>query len=413
MLQQGDRVVVGVSGGADSMLLLHMLLELKDTLGISVEAAHIEHGIRGEESLADAEFVKEYCGKNGVAFHMIAINAVEESKAEGISVEEYSRKRRYEFFSSLGCDKIATAHNLDDSIETVLFHLARGTGLKGVCGIPPVRGSIIRPLIELTSSQIRVYCDKNSIEYRVDSTNADSAYSRNRIRNKIIPQLAKINASYQSAFADFISDSQEDYDFIESYSDSIYNDIIENDSLKLSALKELDIAVSKRIVIRYFASYGITLDRLHLNAVCALINDSGKTQIKGSLYAVSANGFLRLADLTESETDFEKIVINVLNVDEFNADAVDFYCDYDKIDGKAEISPRREGDSFSPANRNCTKTVKKLFNELGIPVEKRNTIPIIRDSSGVIGIAGICCDERVKADSSTKKVFTIKLPTED
>ena len=155
MLSSGDTVLVGVSGGADSMLLLDFFVKNRDKLNIKVKAAHIEHGIRGKTSVDDADFVKSYCENNKVEFHLLSIDAISEAAVLGQGVEEYSRNRRYEFFESIACDKIATAHNLSDNVETVLFRLIRGTGLKGACGIPPVRGRIIRPLIEISADDIR------------------------------------------------------------------------------------------------------------------------------------------------------------------------------------------------------------------------------------------------------------------
>ncbi|MDE5963995.1 MAG: tRNA lysidine(34) synthetase TilS, partial [Eubacterium sp.] len=128
MLSAGDTVLVGVSGGADSMLLLDFFVKNMDKLNIKVKAAHIEHGIRGESSFDDASFVQKYCGHNNIEFNLLSIDAVSEAAASGQGVEEYSRNRRYEFFESIECDKIATAHNLSDNVETVLFRLIRGTG---------------------------------------------------------------------------------------------------------------------------------------------------------------------------------------------------------------------------------------------------------------------------------------------
>ncbi|MGN1123795.1 MAG: tRNA lysidine(34) synthetase TilS, partial [Eubacterium sp.] len=191
MLSVGDTVVAGVSGGADSMLLLHFLISVKELYRLNIIAAHIEHGIRGEESVADARFVKSFCENNGVEFRQLSINAPLEAAEARLSVEEYSRQARYRFFSSIECDRIATAHNMTDNAETLIFRLARGTGLKGACGISPVRDNIIRPLIEIPADEIRDYCDKNNISYRIDRTNFRNDYSRNLIRNEILPLLNK------------------------------------------------------------------------------------------------------------------------------------------------------------------------------------------------------------------------------
>lgn len=412
MLSAGDTVLVGVSGGADSMLLLDFFVKNMDKLNIKVKAAHIEHGIRGESSLDDASFVQKYCGHNNIEFNLLSIDAVSEAAASGQGVEEYSRNRRYEFFESIECDKIATAHNLSDNVETVLFRLIRGTGLKGVCGIPPVRGKIIRPLIEISADDIRNYCLDNSIDFRIDETNLSNDYSRNKIRNEILPLFSKINGDYENKLSEFISDSNDDYSFIEKYADEYYSEISIGNKLLLDKLKKLDKAVQKRIVLKYFFEQGIHLDRNHLVSVLNLVNKTGKVQIKGKLFAVADSKYLRFADFTDTQKCFNYIT-KILNIDEFNEKSVDFYCDYDKINGSVTVRGRKCGDKISPANRGCTKSVKKLFNELAVPVEKRDSVGVICDDLGIIGIAHYCVDERVRTDKNTKRVITIKILAED
>ena len=150
MLCPEDRVVAAVSGGADSMLLLHYLLSRRKRWQLKITVAHVEHGIRGESSRADAAFVQDFCTRQHLPYFEKAIDAPKEAKAAGMGVEAYARQARYAFFQSLDCDRIATAHTLSDSVETMLFRLARGTGLRGLTGIAPVRGKIIRPLLDCT-----------------------------------------------------------------------------------------------------------------------------------------------------------------------------------------------------------------------------------------------------------------------
>ena len=398
MLSRGDRVLIGVSGGADSIALLEFFVSVKEKYDLDICVAHIEHGIRGEDSVNDAEFVKNYCKKLGVNFYLKTIDAPNLAKKAKMGVEEYSRMARYDFFNTIECDKIATAHNLTDNIETLLFRLARGTGLKGACSIPAVRGKIIRPFIEVSSGEIRKWCNDNNIPYRVDCTNSDSAYSRNLIRLEILPLFEKLNANYQDNIENFISDVNEDYAFIDDYVKSIYPKIVKNNEIDLPKLNELDLSIKKRILIMFFDENGYSLNRIHLQSVIDITLKSGKTQIKENVFAISAKGKIRLAKFNDLNKK-DEFVTKILNIDEFKDKNIDFYCDCDKIVGNIIIRAKQAGDRIKPAGRNVSKTLKKLFNESAYPIEKRDKKIVV-------------C-ERVKVDCNTAKILTIKLPSED
>lgn len=412
MLSNGDRVLVAVSGGADSMALLSFLLSIKDKYSLDICVAHIEHGIRSDESKADAEFVKNFCNKNNLKFHLKTIDAPKLAKKLGKGVEEVSREERYKFFNTIECDKIATAHNLTDNIETLIFRLTRGTGLKGACSIPPVRGKIIRPLIEISSADIRTYCKQNNIEYRIDSTNFDDTYSRNLIRLNILPLLEKLNSDYQNNIANFISSINEDNSFIENQVLSVYDGVVADSGIDILKIIKFDEAVRKRIIKLYFENNGVKIDCFHLNEIEKLLYSSGKVQLFGDNFAVSAKGKLRFANLKKC-TDCGEFVTEILNINEFNAKNIDFYCDCDKIVGSVTVRKRKAGDTVKPSGRGVTKTLKKLFNETAFPIEKRDDAIIVCDDDGIIGVIGICADERVKVDKGTKRVYSIKLPSED
>lgn len=277
-----------------------------------------------------------------------------------------------------------------------MFRLIRGTGLKGVCGIPPVRGRIIRPLIEISAEDIRNYCHDNSIAFRIDETNLSNDYSRNKIRNEILPLFSKINSDYENKLSEFITDCNDDYSFTESFADNCYHNACVDNKLILDRLRDEAVAVQKIVISKYFFEQGIHLDRNHLLSVLNLVNKTGRVQLKGNLFAVADSKTLRLAQFDNAYKSFNYIT-KILNIDEFNEKSVDFYCDYDKIIGSITVRGRKSGDRISPANRGCTKSLKKLFNELSVPVEKRASIGVICDDLGIIGIADYCVDERVQS----------------
>ena len=197
LIEEEDRIVAGFSGGADSVCLLLMLRELQKCCRFSFCAVHVEHGIRGAESLADADYAKAFCEEREIPFYIYHVDAPRAAKEEGLSLEEAARKLRYECFEQAReawqGNKIAVAHHADDNAETMLFHMARGTGLKGLSGIPVQRDMIIRPLLAVTRYEIEAYLAKQQIEYCTDSTNSQEQYARNRLRLNVLPQMRALN----------------------------------------------------------------------------------------------------------------------------------------------------------------------------------------------------------------------------
>ena len=196
MTETGDEVIAALSGGADSVCLLLALNELKETLGIKLSAIHVNHCLRGNESDRDEQFCRDLCGRLRIPLICGRFNVKEEAENRKISTELAARDIRYRFFQENSSGKkIATAHTANDNAETVIFNLARGTGTKGIAGIPPVRGNIIRPLINVTRSQIENYLKEKNQEYVTDSTNLTDDYTRNIIRHIVIPVIEQINSS--------------------------------------------------------------------------------------------------------------------------------------------------------------------------------------------------------------------------
>lgn len=415
-----DTVLIAFSGGADSVFLAEFLISIRDEYNLTLKAAHVEHGIRGDESVADCKFVEAFCKENDIECCSLHINAVQEAKNAGLGVEEYSRNRRYEFFNSIECDKIATAHNLSDNIETILFRLARGTSVKGMCGIPVKRGKIIRPLIQISGEEIRDYLNKNEIAYCIDSTNFQNEYSRNLIRNNIVPLFKNINPDFNNAVKRFIKSVNEDEDYLDFSAELAFNSVYENKMLNIQKLKCYSISEIKRVLIKYFSVYDISVDELHLSEALKLVFKASKTQIKNNVFIISNSKYFRVA-IYEDNIDFDELIVHknvltkkeFLNICELSSNKFDFYCDCDKINGDVHVRNRKEGDRITPYKRNCTKTLKKFYNELNIPVEIRNNIPVIADESGVIGIYGYCVDERVAVDESSENDYDFEYPAED
>lgn len=248
LISPGDSIVCGLSGGADSCAMVSILNRLKSVLDFTLICAHLNHGLRGREALRDELFSKTFAEKLGLPFYsrQVDVNALAEKLS--LSLEDAGRKARYGFFSDLlketGANKIATAHNKDDNAETILMHITRSSGIKGVCGILPERGNIIRPILNLSRTEIEDYCKESGIDYVTDSTNLTADFTRNKFRLEILPLLREVNPAVTDALCRLGEAATLQQDFIQSTIHQIPRDITENGvEIPLSALKSLHPAL--------------------------------------------------------------------------------------------------------------------------------------------------------------------------
>ena len=271
MLPKGSRVLCAVSGGADSMCLMHWLSDNAEALGISVAAAHFEHGIRGDESLRDMAFVEEACRANGIQLFIGRGDVPLYAEEKAIGLEEAARELRYEFLERTaeenGFGRIATAHNADDNAETVIFNLARGSGAAGICGIPPVRGNIVRPLLETTRAEIERYLEERGVSHIEDSTNSSQQYSRNKIRLQIMPVLREINPSVSKAILRTGDMLREDNRLLEALADEFIASHFNGESVRSKELAALPDAVEARVIRKLCPQ---TISAVHTNDIMKL-----------------------------------------------------------------------------------------------------------------------------------------------
>ena len=417
----GRTVAVGVSGGADSMALLHVLLELRDEYNMNIIACHVNHGIRGETADRDEMFVIRECEKLGVEVHVLSADVPAGAERERLGVEEYGRKLRYEFFNSVADDVIiATAHTLSDRCETLIFNITRGTSVKGLCSIPAQRDNIVRPLIDCTRDEIEKYCADNSIEYITDETNFEDIYSRNRIRLNVIPELKKLNPSLEKSFFRIICNAEEENDFISELSKQITDKAKKEDGYDAGLISCQHSAVAKRVIAEIITSEtGLVPESIHILQVVDILG-GGKTEIIGNTVVEVCNGVLTInpkADIISAwEFDFTSFFAetpsgivkaqilhkNKLPLKQFVHNKV---LDYDSICGGLIIRNRRPGDKIKLAGSSCTKTLKKLFSEKHL--ENRNNIPVLADELGVCWVQGLGCADRCKIKENTEKILFI------
>lgn len=421
LLEGVKSVAVGVSGGADSMCLLHILSCLKDKYGIILKVVHVNHNLRGEAALSDEKAVKEFCDKAGISFRGFSVDVSRLAKQLGLSLEECGRNVRYQCFREINCDAVAVAHTLSDSIETMLFNLARGTGTKGLCGIPAKREpNIIRPLIECTRNEVERYIKDNNIPFVTDLTNFQDDYTRNYIRHNIVPLFARVNSDFEEGFLKAMSILNGENDFIEETVSSVLSQAQKGDTYITDVLRNAHPSIRQR-VIRYIIEPIIqkSVEKRHIDLTeKAIIKGSGKIELAKNLYICVNSDIIFFQqktdvrnDIWESEfsdgyfvTPYGRFSLKTIeNPDEITKDDID----PSEIEGKLVLSARREGDCFFSRKRKNTKTLKKLFCELKIPVDKRNAVAVLRDEKGVVWVEGIGTDGKYLPEKKDK-VLRIK-----
>lgn len=412
-------VAVGFSGGADSVCLLDILSKLKEDYGIILKAVHINHNIRGDEALRDESFVREFCLERGIELLVFSEDVPLLAQKRKLSLEECGRQVRYECFDKAECDAIAVAHTLSDSIETFLFNLARGTGAKGLGGISPKREpSVIRPLIECTRKEIEAYCEENSLEYVTDSTNLSDDYTRNHIRHNLVPAFEKINGDFEASFQRAMNSIREEDDFVEGCALKLLDESACENGRKLSVLKEADSAVLKKSILFMLKDkMKKPPEAKHIEACFSLVKEGkGKIELSKDLYISADGDIMTFIHRKNSAPEWKSNFINgkaetpygkfSLVEDEnkrnysFDADKVNMNCLY--------LSSRHPGDCFTDKKRGVTKSLKKLFNEMKIPAEKRNSVAVLHDGENVVWIEDIGVNAIYIPDENTQKIITVK-----
>lgn len=417
----GRTVAVGVSGGADSMALLHVLLELKDEFGMKIIACHVNHGIRGETADRDEKFVVEACKKLGVEARVLRADVPGTAKKMHLGVEECGRRIRYDFFNSVADGVIiATAHTLSDRSETLLLNITRGASVKGLCSIPAVRGNIVRPLIDCTRADIEKYCSDNSIAFVTDETNFEDIYSRNRIRLNVIPELKKLNPSLEKAFLRLISNAEEENDFMDGFSREILGKVRLAEGYDAGLLNKQHRAVRKRVIFEIInTETGIIPEAVHIGQVDGILS-GGRTEIIGSTVVEVKNGILKINPETENypdwECDFDRLIAEapfgkikgeIIHRNNLppKQSVHNKVLDYGSIVGHCVLRNRRPGDKMKLAGSSCTKTLKKLFSEKHI--ENRNSAAVLADEAGICWVQGLGCADRCKIKAETDKILII------
>ncbi len=421
----GKKLCVCFSGGADSTCLLFAMKELQKETEFQLCAVHVNHNIRGNEAKRDEEFCKEYCLENGIQFHCFSVFAPEEAEKSGEGLEETARKLRYSVFERLkgeeNIDYFLTAHHMNDSCETVVFNILRGCGVSGITGIPAVRGFYLRPLINCSREEIINYLkDKNQI-YVTDSTNSDEAYTRNYIRNRLLPEFGRVNKGYLSSIMRLSENASVDEDYFSSEVDKIKED----DNLSL-----LHPAISKRVIAKRYRDvvWGEGLSTVHIKQImsCLGSTEEKRVNVPFGYVAVIKNGIVAFRPNEEKKPFYTQLKtgLNILEngtsvlveekyikIIKFSDNPLQITLTSDKIKGKLYARSRRDGDKI--VCRGFTRSVSKELMNLKVPKHIRDILPIICDDVGVVFVPYVGADDRVfkKGVIESPLALTIQLNT--
>jgi len=470
MLDREDRIVVAVSGGIDSIVLLHALTELATEYKLFIIVAHLNHCLRGRESDRDEVFVKRLAENLGVKFVGKRID-VRMLLKKGDSLQDIAREARYSFFDRVAkrykADRIATGHNMDDHAETVLMKFMKGTGLGGLCGIPKVNGKYIRPLINLTRIEIAEYVERCRLQFVKDRSNKSAKYLRNSIRLKLIPILEEYNPSLKKDLARLSRILERDDLYLKDKAEGAYKTIVVRRdryvvSMYLKRLRRLHGSLKARIFImaveellgssKGFYSYHVEdfLNLLYSDAPNLSINLPGRLmvykeydtisieeslplqvknrgqkagnrrlkkeqpvffekmlRINGKTTVVADNGF-KIAEFKITTLKNKAALSEVSRISHTVDRNVAIY-DYDKLKFPLNVRNFRPGDRFAPLGMDGHKKVKRLFQEKKISRRRRGLVPIVVSGDEIIWVAGIRQADYGKIDLNTKRILKIDL----
>ena len=437
LLSSGEKVLIALSGGPDSVFLLHFLNKFRKKFKIDIGAAHINHRLRGKDSERDEFFCKAICDELSVPFYLLRKNIKSYSKQNKISLETAGRNIRYEFFEKISSenkyDKIATAHNADDNAETVLLNLIKGTGIKGIAGIPVRRNSIVRPILSLSKNEILHYLDENQFEYRIDESNFSNDFERNFLRNEVIPLIQKnINPSFSnsalntslnlqrlnSGLAEIVSGLKSDIKVIRNKSVKIPIEFIE---------KGIDFIVSYTIKEIIDKNFSVKLQSNDLKKVFILLKKhSGRSEeLSENLIAlkeryhitiqkksalknpnekkISVAGELKIARKTFSISVVTKSEVKI--VESKNTE----FISADEVSNDFIVRAWTEGDKFFPIGMRGGKKISDYLNDIKINSFEKKDQLVLENSGSIVWVIGKRLDDRFKITPNTKKVLKLCL----
>jgi tRNA(Ile)-lysidine synthase len=437
LIENGDKILVALSGGADSVFLLTFLVKFKKRFRIELAAFHLNHKLRGKSADADEKFCKDFCKENNIQFVSVSKDVKAYSKQTKLSIEEAARKIRYQELQKaakkLGWNKIATAHNASDNVETILLNLFKGAGLKGLSGIPWRRENIIRPIICLSADEIRKYLLQNIITFRLDETNLESEYERNFLRNEIIPKVKrKINPQLEqkvSSTSKIISEISSFVDNeVERLSKTAVKKINEELRINLKAVSKRDksfLGIFFKSVVE--ENFNIELASENINDLLNLIkSQTGKSiHLKEKISAFRERDGLVIgkkliakqntpvALIIGQEVEFDGKTISIEEVNrkmiKFTSNKLVEFISGDGLNKMFEVRKWKAGDKFQPIGMKGTKKISDFLSDIKTSSAEKKDHLVLTSSGKIVWVVGLRIDERFKVTPKTKKIFKLTL----
>ena len=412
LLPVGGRILCALSGGPDSVAMTHALCAFASQRQLTVAAAHFSHGLRPAAAEAERALCRALCDRLGIPLFCGSGDTVSYATAQKCTTEEAARALRYAFLQQTAAewqaDCIATGHHRGDQAETVLFHLARGSGLSGLRGIPAKRGNIIRPMLDTSKAQILDYLQTHQLAYSTDESNDDAVYSRNRIRHRVLPQLEAAHPGAAHNIAACARRLAADEDCLSGLAEQALQG--EQGGIGLERLLTLHPAVQMRVLQRLYsaASHGETLSQVHLDAILALCHrgGAGRIDLPGNLSAKLETHRLTVEVPRMQTASPAPIRLQPEQMAQWgdwelcfttDPDARGAIFDATRITFPVLVRSREDGDCI-PLDASAHKSVKKLLNECKIPVDMRDSIPILCDNKGVLAVADLRTDPTRRSD---------------
>lgn len=426
MIMRG--VIVGLSGGADSVLLLIFLRKLKIKLNFPLFAVHINHNIRGDDAKRDERFSRELCSALDINFESFSVDIPSIAKELKAGIEVTARNERYRLFNlfsnACGAKTIAVAHNATDNSETFILNLLRGAGTHGLSSIPPVRDNIIRPLLTVSKSDITALLVNGNIPFVTDETNFSSDYSRNYVRNEILPRLERLTPDVDRAFTRAISNIRADDEYLSMVAESFINDFYFDEKLPVLDLTSLSPAIFSRVLISVASKSGISLEKYHVDKIYSMLlnGDNFSLDLPGAVSffrsfdkcyffkkedIASENlsvplkmGFTEISELGIAVEIADDVPLNSPNVYKYSIQAL---ISSDIIVNELFVRTKKDGDSYRFGG--ITRKLKKLFLEKKIPQSQRSRIPVICDSNGIVWVPGFRVRDGLLPQKGKKSLY--------